>query len=103
MKRVSLDISDVLQRFLQTERELRKTTDPYVDHYAKGRLAIVIKVIAVSLAVGMLLIPVILLFLVPMSRESMSWLVVGFVLAFSIAMAAVTEARVQEILIGTAA
>jgi hypothetical protein len=51
----------------------------------------------------MLLIPVILLFLVHMSRESMAWLVFGFVLAFSIVMSTITEARVQEILIGTAA
>ena len=92
-----------MQSFLQTEKELRKTTDQYVDHYAKHRLAIVIKTISVSLAVGMLLIPVILLFLVRMSRESMAWLVFGFVLAFSIVMSTITEARVQEILIGTAA
>ncbi|PVH80171.1 hypothetical protein DL98DRAFT_654965 [Cadophora sp. DSE1049] len=92
-----------VKNFLQPERELHKTTDPWVDHYAKGRLAILIKVIAVALAVAMLLVPVLLLFLVSMSRQTMAWTVFGFVLAFSITMSIVTEAKVHEILIGTAA
>ena len=51
----------------------------------------------------MLLVPVLLLFLVSMSRQTMAWTVVGFVLAFSTIMSIVTEAKVHEILIGTAA
>jgi len=74
-----------------------------VDHYAKSRLTILIKVIAVAMAVSMLLVPVLLLFLVSMSRQTMAWTVVGFVLAFSTIMSIVTEAKVHEILIGTAA
>jgi len=74
-----------------------------VDHYAKSRLTILIKVIAVAMAVCMLLVPVLLLFLVSMSRQTMAWTVVGFVLAFSTIMSIVTEAKVHEILIGTAA
>jgi len=92
-----------IKNFLQPERELRKTTDPWVDHYAKSRLTILIKVIAVAMAVCMLLVPVLLLFLVSMSRQTMAWTVVGFVLAFSTIMSIVTEAKVHEILIGTAA
>ena len=74
-----------------------------MDHYAKSRLTILIKVIAVAMAVCMLLVPVLLLFLVSMSRQTMAWTVVGFVLAFSTIMSIVTEAKVHEILIGTAA
>ncbi|KAH7409599.1 hypothetical protein BKA64DRAFT_665364 [Cadophora sp. MPI-SDFR-AT-0126] len=92
-----------LKNFLQPERERLKTIDPWVDHYAKSRLAILIKALAVALAVGMLLVPVLLLFLVSMSRQTMAGTVFGFVLAFSITMSIVTEAKVHEILIGTAA
>ncbi len=63
----------------------------------------VIKAIAVVLAVAILLIPVLLLFLVSMSRQTMAWTVFGFVLTFSLTMSIVTEAKVHEILIGTAA
>jgi hypothetical protein len=74
-----------------------------VDHYAPDRLEILIKAISVSLAVGILLVPVFFLFLVQMSRESMAWMVFGFVFAFSVTMSVVTEAKSQEVLIGTAA
>jgi hypothetical protein len=92
-----------VQSFLQTEKELKKNTDPWVDHYAKGRLVVFVKLVTLSFAVGILLAPVLLLFLVPMKREAMAWMVFGFVLAFSVTLSAVTEAKVQEVLIGTAA
>jgi hypothetical protein len=57
----------------------------------------------VSLAVGILLIPVLLLFLVNMPKQVMAWIVFGFVLAFSITISVVTDAKVHEVLVGTAA
>ena len=74
-----------------------------MDHYAKGRLVVFVKLLALSFAIGILFAPVLLLFLVPMKREVMAWMVFGFVLAFSVTLSAVTEAKVQEVLIGTAA
>lgn len=59
--------------------------------------------ITVFLAVGGLSIPVFLLFLVPMARGLMACLALGFVLAFSVTMSVVTGARVQDVLVGTAA
>ena len=88
---------------IQTERELSKTRDPYVDHYSPGRLNILVKAITVSLAIGMLLIPVMLLFLLQMSRQSMAWLVFGFVMAFAVTLSVITQAKVQDILVGTSA
>lgn len=79
------------------------TTDPYVDHYSKDRFALLIKTITVALAVGILFVPVLLLFLVDMSHQGKAWTLFGFVLAFSIIISVVTEAKVHEILIGTAA
>ena len=43
------------------------------------------------------------LFLVPLSKEAMAWIVFGFVVAFSIAISIMTEAKAQELLIGSAA
>lgn len=66
-------------------------------------MAVLVKVIAVCLVVSVLLLPVMLLYLVPMSNQGKAWTTFGFVFGFSIAMCVVTEARVHEILIGTAA
>lgn len=57
----------------------------------------------VFLAVNFLLIPVFLLFLVQMSRPAMSLTVLTFVLAFAVVLGAMTQAKAQEVLIGTAA
>ena len=56
-----------------------------------------------TLAVAILLVPVFLLFLLPMGHQAMTWMVFGFVLAFAATMSAVTEAKVQEVFVGTAA
>jgi len=90
------------KRFLQTERELKKSTEN-IDHFKDKRIEIVVNTIAVCLAVALLLTPVLLLFLVSMSRGAMAATVVGFVLAFAVIMSVVTDAKAEQILIGTAA
>ena len=55
------------------------------------------------LAVNFLLIPVFLLFLVEMRRSTMALVVLAFVLAFALALSRLSEAKAQELLIGTAA
>ena len=57
----------------------------------------------VIIAVGFLLTPVFILFLVAMSRAAMVLTVFAFVLAFSIMMSLVSGARTQDLLLGTAA
>ncbi|TVY58597.1 hypothetical protein LCER1_G001571 [Lachnellula cervina] len=92
-----------LKSLFQTDRELSKSRDRYVDYYSPSRLNIFVKAVTVSLAIGMLLIPVMLLFLVPMSRESMAWLVFGFVMVFAATLSVISQAKVQDILVGTSA
>lgn len=92
-----------IQNLFKTEVERRKTTNDLIHHFSEGRLAIYANAIAVFLAVGGLLVPVFLLFLVPMQRGLMACVALGFVLAFSVTMSVVTGARVQDVLVGTAA
>lgn len=87
------------QSLLQTEKERRKTTDPYVDHYNKTRLAVTSKAIAVSLGVILLFGPVLLLLFYPVLQNFMVLVVFGFVLVFSIIISSITKASPEGILI----
>jgi hypothetical protein len=91
------------QSFLKTDNEIRKSSDPNVEHFSIERLKIVANALTACLCVGMLLTPVMLLFLVSMSRQSMAWIVFAFVMAFCLSLGALTEARLQDTMIGTAA
>jgi hypothetical protein len=57
----------------------------------------------VSLAAGILLVPVFLLFLVSMNRVQMALVVLAFVLLFGGVMCTTTDANTQEILVAIAA
>ncbi|KAE8441481.1 hypothetical protein EG329_004905 [Mollisiaceae sp. DMI_Dod_QoI] len=93
----------ITKYILQTERERSKVEDDYVDQYSVKRVSIFNRVIAVFLAICILLIPVMLLFLVEMSKQAMAWIVFVFVLAFCCMVTVTTEAKVQDIFISTAA
>ena len=56
-----------------------------------------------SLAIGILLVPVFLLFLKPMTRELMTCVVAISVFVFMVAMSVTVEARAYDMLIGGAA
>ncbi|KAH8597950.1 hypothetical protein B0O99DRAFT_684650 [Bisporella sp. PMI_857] len=92
-----------LKRLVQTQREANKTNDPNVDYHSEARITAILKAVTVSLTVGTLLIPVLLLFLVDMAKQTMAWIVIGFVVAFSGTMTATTDAKTQELFVGTAA
>lgn len=91
------------QTLLRSKNAHRKTSNPRIFHHSSDRLAICGRLIVVFLAVNFLLIPVFLLFLVQMSRAAMALVVMGFLLAFAAVLALVAQARMGEILIGTAA
>jgi hypothetical protein len=91
-----------IQSILQTNEERRKTDDPCVDHYSATRLAIFAKVVSASLALGILLIPVFLLFLKPMSREVMACIVAASVLVFTMIMS-VVDMPIHELFVVLAA
>jgi len=92
-----------IKNFVQTEVELSSTRDEFADLHSRDQLEMLAKTLMAMLAAGILLIPVFLLFLVPMSHMAMCWLVFGFVLIFSGMMSVLTEAKVQEVFVGTAA
>jgi hypothetical protein len=81
----------------------RKSKNPQVLTLSPNRKVIARRITAVALSVGLLLTPVFLLFLVAMPRFAMVLTVFGWVLAFSIVLSLVSEARTQDLLVGTAA
>lgn len=95
--------TDCSQYLLTTTDDRNKSINPLVHMYSHSPLATLTRVFAVALAVGFLLIPVFILFLVAMSRAAMVLTVFAFVLAFSVMISVVSGARTQDLLIGTAA
>jgi hypothetical protein len=95
--------ANTLQRILQTDAEVRKTDDEFVDIYSSWKVTILANILQVSLAAIILLIPVFLLFLVEMSRPMMTVVASIFVVLFSVVVSSVTGAKVQEVFCGTAA
>ncbi|RDL37021.1 uncharacterized protein BP5553_04454 [Venustampulla echinocandica] len=92
-----------IKYLLQTPKERSKTQDPFVTHYSPSRLTWLVKSITVSLAVGILFVPVYLLFLVPMSRAMMAGISSIFVFAFAVLLSVITDAKMQEVFAGSAA
>jgi len=91
------------KRAFQTDAEVRKTNDKFVDHYSSRKVKILANALEVSVAVIILLIPVFLLFLVKMSKPMMAVVASVFLLLFSVVVSSVTGAKVQEVFFGTAA
>ena len=81
----------------------RKTDDEAVHLYSHAKLKILANILEVSMAVIILLIPVFLLFLIPMSKPIMATVTALFVILFSVVVASVTGTKVQEVFFGSAA
>lgn len=92
-----------LQWLVQTDQEREKSDDAFMEHYSPERFNAIVRTISVVVATGILLVPVLLLFLVPMSKHLMAWLVFGFVLSFAMVLALLSEAKIHQVLVGTAA
>jgi hypothetical protein len=96
--------TNTTKRFLQHDTETRrKTDDEFVHLYSVDKLKIAANILEVSVAVILLLIPVFLLFLVPMSKPMMATIASLFVLLFSVVVSSLTGAKVQEVFFGSAA
>ncbi|KAN0119418.1 hypothetical protein V8E51_001626 [Hyaloscypha variabilis] len=93
-------IKNFLQRDIETRR---KTDDEYIDHYSHAKLRLLANILEVSMAVIILLIPVFLLFLIPMSKPMMATVTALFVILFSVVVSSVTGTKVQEVFFGSAA
>ncbi|KAH6679131.1 hypothetical protein B0J14DRAFT_580100 [Halenospora varia] len=98
-----LDKWPCLRWLFQTDRDRKKSKNKYVIHYSTYHLKTFAKVVTVCISLAILLLPVMLLFLIPMSRASMAWLVFGFVMLFSMVVSSIADAKTHEVLIGTAA
>ncbi|KAG4439048.1 hypothetical protein IFR05_005476 [Cadophora sp. M221] len=92
-----------IKRFLKTAEERRKTDNEYVDHYSKQRLAFLAILLQVVVVAALFLTPVFILFLVPTNRAVMAVTASVFVLAFTVVVSFMTEAKVQEVFFGTSA
>jgi uncharacterized membrane protein YkgB len=94
---------ECIQAFLNGETERSRTSNPYVYHYSPSRLAVLAKIFASTVAVGILLVPVFILFLVDLSRANMSIVVGGFVLVFMVTMSVLVDVTPHDLFIGIAA
>jgi hypothetical protein len=87
------------KRFLQHDTKTRrKTDDEFVHLYSVDKLKIAANILEVSVTV-ILLIPVFLLFLVPMSKP----IKVRYVSLSSVVVSSLTGAKVQEVFFGSVA
>lgn len=87
---------------MKAKKKSSSIADERVEYLSKERITTFAKLAIVFLAVSVLFIPVVLFLLTTMSRTWMSVVVLTFVFLFSIIMSLFTEARVQEIFVGTA-
>ncbi|RFU32616.1 hypothetical protein B7463_g3741, partial [Scytalidium lignicola] len=92
-----------LRYILETDADRRKTENPNIRNYSPSRLEPISKAIYIGLAIATIVVPVYLMVLVPMTRAQMASAIAGFAFIFAITMAALTEAKVQDIFLGTAA
>ncbi|PMD60231.1 uncharacterized protein K444DRAFT_722306 [Hyaloscypha bicolor E] len=92
-----------IKRFLQHDTETRRKTDnEFVHLYSADRLKIVANILEVSVIV-ILLIPVFLLFLVPMSKPIIATIASLYVTLFSVVVSSLTGAKVQVVFFGSIA
>lgn len=88
---------------MRSEPLVVKPGEPAVDRYSSIKLSIVSKILLVSLAVGILLLPIYLLFLVSMTRWEMATTVSAFMLLFCSVICSTTDAKTLEVFMATAA
>jgi hypothetical protein len=89
------------QKWIQT-KEKKPTSDTSISYYSPSKLGALVQALMVCTIMGILLIPVFLLFLVPMSHPMMALTSTTFIFIFAIIMTVVAEGRIYEIFVGTA-
>ncbi|KAH8684299.1 hypothetical protein BGZ60DRAFT_523521 [Tricladium varicosporioides] len=91
-----------IKRFLQTQKEREKTDNKKINYYDPAQVSALANILLVTLAVGLLFIPVFLLLLVKMSHAMMAVTALLFVAAFSTVISTMTGAKVYEVFFGSA-
>jgi hypothetical protein len=92
-----------IQHLLKGKTGRSRTNNPQVHHYSSSGLDIFAKIVASSVAVGILLIPVFILFLFDLSRAKMAAIVGSFVLVFMVTMSVLVDVTPHDLFIGIAA
>jgi len=92
-----------LHHLLNGKTGRSRTNNPQVHHYSSSGLDIFAKIVASSVAVGILLVPVFILFLFDLSRAKMAAIVGSFVLVFMVTMSVLVDVTPHDLFIGIAA
>jgi Family of unknown function (DUF6594) len=87
---------------MKIKDEDKPTSDEVVSYYSPSKLGGLVQVLMVSTIMGVLLTPVFLLFLIPMSHPMMAFTSTAFIFLFAVIMTVVAEGRTYEIFVGTA-
>jgi ABC-type multidrug transport system fused ATPase/permease subunit len=88
------------KRFIKVKGEQSRTSNPRVHVFSATQLDILARIVASFLAVGVLLIPVLILYLGDLSRPSMAAVVACFVLVFMVALSIVVNVTPHDLFIG---
>jgi hypothetical protein len=92
-----------IQHLLTGKTARSRTNNPQVHHYSISGLDILAKIVASSVAVGILLVPIFILFLFDLSRAKMAVIVGCFVLVFMVTMSVLVDVTPHDLFIGIAA
>jgi hypothetical protein len=88
----------------KSKSERRKSENELIHHYSERRLSMAQRILVAILAVGIMLIPVFVLFLDEyLSRGKMACVVGSFVVVFMVTICAVVDITPHDLFIGIAA
>lgn len=91
-----------IKPLLVTDREREKAKGSRGEYYSASRLKFWGGLLLVLTTVGILLTPVFLLFLIPMSRSLMAVTASIFIVLFSVVVSVITGAQVYKVFVSTA-
>jgi len=89
------------QKIVGESTKARRTLGSEVYTFSRVKVAILAKVLALTVAFMILMIPILLLYLAEMSDGARAGLILVFVPAFAILMSLFLKARVEAVFIGT--
>ena len=101
--RVATTITNNVQRLLRSSNHHQQTIDEEVHFFSKQKVRVAARILAVTLASAVLLIPVLVLSLVDMSQKAASVVVLVFVMTFVACMSLFSGARLESLFVGTCA
>jgi VIT1/CCC1 family predicted Fe2+/Mn2+ transporter len=92
-----------MQRLLRSSNHHQRTIDEEVHFFSEQKVRVATRILAVTLASAVLLIPVLVLSLVDMSQKAASVVVLVFVMTFAACKSLFSGARLESLFVGTCA